>query len=1095
MTLYSDLFYDRTISTSGLSAFFNFNETPGWRSDSLLGASAAFMSVKPWDYAPTGAFRNALVFDGHQSIRHVRMDNAPKTEAPETKSIALRFKADDVSPDRTQILLETGDGHNGLNIYLQGDQLVVGAWSKGVWSSFLTRQMPADGAWHQVAFSYESGPSGSQFRAFFDGELFGESEAGALGAFASHITLGGTSGGTKIDGGQLPGGNRFAGQIDELTVFDRALSDTEIALMATETPVLLTGTPEDDELVGTDAHEIIDALSGNDWVRADGGDDVVEGGEGNDRLEGGDGRDELSGGSGNDHLLGGHDSDLLFGGEGYDILRGQGGDDHLIGGDGSDRLIGGSGNDQLDGGDDNDALTGDAGDDRLDGGGGDGDTAIYSGEMALYEIGMEGDMTFVFALGTDEGTDTLVNMERMEFADGALTLNPDTGEWEKEEDPGDPGGDPDPDPEPVEGASPSVGINLATINDYNGQGAFLDLMRTARDWGSIDDSYQRNNGDQTGILSFDENGWVATIDAPDVIAYYTPIMTDLDGNGASFQAGRYVVRYEGEGTLGIDASFGDSPGAAVVVESEPGRMVFDYTPGAGTVRLYVAELPDDPANYVRDIEVVFEPYEPLLDQGEIYSPDFLESLEGFNSIRFMNWMNVNHEAANWADDGAVFHAPDVGDMLSPDYYTSSRAALEHGTEGIPVELMVELANKTGTDPWFTIPFGATNAYIEAFGTYVRDNLNPDLKAYFEYGNEVWNTTFASTWEAWSLGEELFGEDTWNPGQQYYAVDAARMSHILQTLWGDDPGDQLITVLSKQTTDNPALLDLMMQAPDFVALGEDVPEQFAAIAGLSPHEVGFDTLGITSYFHTDFRDNKEDVMAMVPNGTDAEWADVFDRMINGEDGLMERAAVWTGIAEDAEAYGLQLVGYEGNQHIGPTDNNADYQAFLDELFARPEMGDVLSLMLETWQSIGGGQMEVFQDVGISSAGRWGLRVHQLDENTAMLDAVTDFSETNGMWWGDDRDASVFDDALIVVSQEGDTALAGGNRDDLFLLRHTGITDISGGEGDDAVIIDGNADAFTFSPAILEGNGYEIGLTSIEQLVFNDQTIVLTDDMIL
>jgi Ca2+-binding RTX toxin-like protein len=1073
----SDLFYDRNISTFGLRAYFNFNETPGWRSESLLSASPAYMSVKPWDYADTGAFRNALVFDGQKTIRHVRMDDAPRSAAPDVKSVSLRFRTDDVSQDRTQILLETGDGRNGLNIYIQGDQLVVGAWSKGVWSSFLTRQMPADGAWHQVAFSYESGPSGGGFKAYFDGELFGESDVGAFGEFASHITLGGTSGGTKIDGGQLTGSNRFAGQIDELAVFDRVLSDGEIAVMAAETPVQITGTPEDDDLIGTDANEIIDALSGNDRVRAEGGDDVVDGGEGNDRLEGGDGRDELSGGAGNDHLLGGNDSDLL------------------LGGDGSDRLIGGSGKDQLEGGGDNDELTGGAGHDQLDGGAGDADTAIYSGEMALYELGMDGDTTFIFALGTDEGTDTLLNMERVEFADGAINFNPESGVWEKEDTSPGPGEDPDPEPEPIEGASPSVGINLAAINDYNGQGAFLDLMRTARDWGSIDDSYQRNNGDQTGILSFDENGWVTSIDDPDVIAYYTPIMTDLDGNGASFQAGRYVVRYEGEGELGIDASFGDSPGAAVVVENEPGRMVFDYTPGAGTVRLYVADLSDDPVNYVRDIEVVWEPYEPLLDQGEVYTPDFLESLEGFNSIRFMNWMNVNHEAGNWADDGAEFHAPDVGDMLSPDYYTSSRAALEHGTEGIPVELMVELANKTGTDPWFTIPFGATNAYIEAFGAYVRDNLNPDLKAYFEYGNEVWNTSFASTWEAYSLGEELFGEGTWNPGQQYYAVDAARMSHILQTLWGDDPGDQLITVLSKQTTDNAALLDLMMQAPDFVALGEDVPEQFAAIAGMSPHEVGFDTLGITSYFHTDFRDNQDDVMAMVPNGTDEEWATVIDRMINGEDGLMERMAVWAGIAEDADAYGLQLVGYEGNQHIGPTDNNADYQAFLDELFARPEMGDVLSLMLETWRSIGGGQMEVFQDVGISSAGRWGLRVHQLDENTAMLDAVTGFSETNGMWWGDDRGSAVFEDALIVLSEDGDTMMEGGNRDDLFLLRHADVTDISGGDGDDAVLVNGNADAFNFTAALLEGNGYQVAMTGIERLIFNDETIVLTDDMIL
>lgn len=1093
---YSGLFYDNTIQITGLRSYFNFDEPAGWRSTSILGSSADYMSVKPWDYLATGVDRQALTFDGVHTIRHILSDDNSKSEAPSAKSVSLRFMASDVSQDRTQILLETGDGRNGLNIYLQGDQLVVGAWNKGVWSSFLTRQMPDDGVWHNVSFSYEAD---GEFRAYLDGVMFGESDVGQFDPFASYVTLGGTSGGTKIEGGQLSGSNRFAGQIDELVIFDRVITAEEVGAMAAQTPLTVTGTPDADELAGTDADEIIDALAGNDWVRAEGGDDTVEGGEGNDRLEGGSGRDYLSGDAGNDHLLGGSESDQLEGGDGYDILRGQTGDDSLNGGASSDRLIGGSGNDELRGGDDNDELIGDSGNDLLDGGAGDADTAVYASVMSDYELSVENDATFIFSLGTDEGLDELKDIERIQFTDGVMVFNDDAHQWEMEDTSPGSGGDPDQDDpgfELTDGASPSVGINLANINDFNGQGAFLDLMRTARSWGSIDDSNQRNNGDQDGILSFDENGWVTSIDAPDVIAYYTPIMTDIDGFGTPFEAGRYVVRYEGEGTLGIDASFGSgSSGEIVVVENEPGRMVFDYTPGEGNVRLLVADLSDDPSDYVRNIEVVWETYEPLLDQGEVFAPAFLDSLSGFNSIRFMNWMNINEESANWGAEGAPFRAPDVDDLLSADHFSFSRPALQNGVEGISVELMVELANKTGTDPWFTIPFGATNAYIEAFGTHVRDNLDPELKAYFEYGNEVWNWGFASTYQAFELGQQLFGEDTWNPGQQYYAVDSARMSHVLQTLWGQDPDDQLITVLSKQTRDSSALLDLMMQTPDFVALGNDVPEQFADIAGLSPDQVGFDALGITSYFHTDLSDNRDEIMAMVANDTDEEWAAVIDRMINGEDGLMQRAAQdWAAIAEDARAYGLQLVGYEGNQHVGPAGNDPDYQAFLNALFERPEMAGLLNAMLETWQSVGGGQLEVFQDVGISAAGRWGLRTHQLDENTAMLDAVTTFSEANGMWWGDERDTLVFEDEMVVISRDGDTQLEGGNRDDLFLIRNSSVAFISAGDGEDTVIVDGNAADFVYSATSLEGNGYQIELLGVERLAFNDSNVTFGGEFI-
>ncbi|MEP5623270.1 MAG: LamG domain-containing protein, partial [Hyphomicrobiales bacterium] len=251
MPEYSNLFFNHSVSVTGLWSYFTFNEEPGWRTNSLLGSSPAYASVIQEDFVATGAHGNALQFDGLSTIRHIRAENDATAEAPAAKSVSLRFMADDILQDRTQILLESGDGFNGLNIYLQGDQLVVGAWSRGVWSSFLTRQMPADGAWHNVAFSFESSEGHGQLRAYFDGELFGESDVGEFGSFAPYVTLGGTAGGTKIEGGKLPGSNRFAGQIDEVAIFDRAITGEEVAVMAAATPVSIIGTPDNDELQGT----------------------------------------------------------------------------------------------------------------------------------------------------------------------------------------------------------------------------------------------------------------------------------------------------------------------------------------------------------------------------------------------------------------------------------------------------------------------------------------------------------------------------------------------------------------------------------------------------------------------------------------------------------------------------------------------------------------------------------------------------------------------------------------------------------------------------------------------------------------------------
>src|SRR5262249_556462 len=40
--------------------------------------------------------------------------------------------------------------------------------------------------------------------------------------------------------------------------------------------------------------------------------------------------------------------------------------------------------------------------------------------------------------------------------------------------------------------------------------------------------------------------------------------------------------------------------------------------------------------------------------------------------------------------------------------------------------------------WVTLPVNAGDDYITQFATYVQQNLDPDLKVYVEWGNEVWN---------------------------------------------------------------------------------------------------------------------------------------------------------------------------------------------------------------------------------------------------------------------------------------------------------------------------------------------------------------------
>ena len=108
---------------------------------------------------------------------------------------------------------------------------------------------------------------------------------------------------------------------------------------------------------------------------------------------------------------------FLYMNAGNDILWANAGNDTILGGTGDDILHGGPGNDNISGDADNDTLTGAAGNDTIDGGTGT-DTAIYYGVYANYTLtDVAGTITVTDNVGTD-GTDTVTNVERLEFADG-----------------------------------------------------------------------------------------------------------------------------------------------------------------------------------------------------------------------------------------------------------------------------------------------------------------------------------------------------------------------------------------------------------------------------------------------------------------------------------------------------------------------------------------------------------------------------------------------------------------------------------------------------------------------------------------------------
>ena len=113
-------------------------------------------------------------------------------------------------------------------------------------------------------------------------------------------------------------------------------------------------------------------------------------------------------------FVGGFSADTFSGGLGDDTLDGGGGNDTLDGGGGNDTLFGGAGLDTLAGGSGSDILNG----------GSNGDIAVF--EFARTEFSISGDSAFATVVHsggtTAEGSDTLIDVELLQFSDSIFDL-------------------------------------------------------------------------------------------------------------------------------------------------------------------------------------------------------------------------------------------------------------------------------------------------------------------------------------------------------------------------------------------------------------------------------------------------------------------------------------------------------------------------------------------------------------------------------------------------------------------------------------------------------------------------------------------------
>jgi Ca2+-binding RTX toxin-like protein len=271
-------------------------------------------------------------------------------------------------------------------------------------------------------------------------------------------TLTGGLGNDTLDGAAGTDTAVFAGNFDSYDIDSSSGTDVIVSGPdGTDTLRNIELLQFDDETFavvhGTAAADTLAGGAEDDALFGGAGDDSISGGAGNDVLDGGTGNDVMVGGSGDDTYVVDSDGDVVVEADAaatsgannsatasaIQIQDIGGGIDKVVASinytlgnfvenlqlTGGSAALSGSGNglaNRIEGNEGNNVLTGMGGDDQIDGAAGI-DTAVYTGTRSHYTVTRTATGFTVNGTQTQEGTDTLTNVERLQFSDGHLALD------------------------------------------------------------------------------------------------------------------------------------------------------------------------------------------------------------------------------------------------------------------------------------------------------------------------------------------------------------------------------------------------------------------------------------------------------------------------------------------------------------------------------------------------------------------------------------------------------------------------------------------------------------------------------------------------
>ncbi len=487
-----------------------------------------------------------------------------------------------------------------------------------------------------------------------------------------------------------------------------------------------------------------------------------------------------------------------------------------------------------------------------------------------------------------------------------------------------------------------MAINLSRCADWTTEIPFVDAFRESREWIP---QLASSNSPWTTNSALNVDAFEQVIDLQPDQAAGTLL---FNGIGGRYPEGIYTLLYDGTGSFKVGND-------GKIDQQEPGKVTIRVDqPGDGGIHVKLtATSPGDP---VRNIRVLM-PGHTDAKHAQRFHPEFLEFLNMFQGIRFMDWQSTNDSPLKqWSER------------------TTPQHARQTGVKGVAVEVMVDLANQTRCDPWFCMPHQTSDDYVAKFAALVRDTLDPELKVYVEYSNEVWNSQFQQSHYARQQGLAAgLSNNEYEAGLRFYSQRSVQIFQIWKQVFGAQ-GDRVVRVLAGQAG-NPWT-------------GEVIMDYNAAYSNA-------DAYAVAPYFGGSF--GSPESQALVSS-----WS--IDTLMNELRVDMLKVMEKNKINQtNAQQRGLALIAYEGGQHLaghGGVENNTALTNKFHTANRDPRMGELYSDYLVKWRNQGGQMFALFNSCeAYSKWGSWGL-IEYTDVprgDSPKFEAVRRFVSDNHQWW--------------------------------------------------------------------------------------------------